>query len=197
MNLNKTSLVISAVNKSQYPQTNLREIALVGRSNVGKSSLINTIINRKNFARTSSSPGKTRTINFYDVDGKLFLVDLPGYGYANISKSQQEKWGEMIEGYLKTRENIACIILIIDIRHEPSKQDVQMYEWLKYFGYKTIIVCTKSDKVSKSEANRNINTIKKNLGLGENDTIIKFSSQTRIGRDELLEELLQYTDEMI
>ncbi len=197
MNLNRTSLAISAVNKNQYPQTNLPEIALVGRSNVGKSSLINTLINRRNFARTSSSPGKTRTINFYDIDGKIMLVDLPGYGYAKISKTEQDKWGEMIEEYLKIRENIAVIILIIDIRHEPSKQDIQMYQWLKYFGYKTIIVCTKSDKISKSEIVKNINTVKKTLALDIDDKVLSFSSQTKTGKEELWKEISGFIDEVL
>jgi len=185
MNFNNAYLKVIAVNKPQYPQPELPEIAFVGRSNVGKSSLINTLVNRKNLARTSGQPGKTRTINFYGIDEKLLFVDLPGYGYAKISKSEQEKWGEMIEGYLKDRANLASIIMIVDIRHDPSKQDIQMYEWLKYFGHNTLIVCTKSDKISKSEAIRNVLKIKKILNVPEDDKVIAFSAQTRQGKEEL------------
>ena len=185
MNFNNACLKVIAVNKPQYPQPQLPEIAFVGRSNVGKSSLINTLINRKNLARTSGQPGKTRTINFYEIDEKLIFVDLPGYGYAKISKSEQEKWGEMIEGYLKDRETLVSIIMIVDIRHDPSKQDIQMYEWLNYFGHNTIVVCTKSDKISKSEAIRNIFKIKKLLNMSEDDKVIAFSAQTRQGKEEL------------
>lgn len=185
MIVKNVELVISAVKESQYPSSEVLEVALVGRSNVGKSSLINTLINRKKYARTSSEPGKTRTINFYNLDDKLFLVDLPGYGYAKTSQKEKEKWGKMIETYLKTREQLACIVLLVDIRHEPSKDDIQMMEWLKYFNYGTIVVCTKADKISKTQVAKNIATIKKTLKLDQDDKIIAFSADNAQGKDEL------------
>lgn len=185
MNVNNASLLITAVKNSQFPELNLPEIAFVGRSNVGKSSLINTLINRKSLARTSGQPGKTRTINFYNIEDKLLFVDLPGYGYAKVSKEEQGKWSSMIEGYLKNRDQLICIVMIVDIRHEPTSLDIEMYEWLKYFGYKTIIVSTKADKVSKSFINQSIAKAKKILELGNDDKIIAFSAENRYGKEEL------------
>lgn len=185
MNVNNVSIEISAVRKEQYPNNTIPEIAFIGKSNVGKSSLLNIMVNRKKMARISCAPGKTRTINFFDVEGKLYFVDLPGYGYAKISKSEKEKWGDMIESYLQTRKQLVTILLLIDIRHDPGKNDIQMYEWLKHFGYNTIVVCTKSDKISKSQVYKNMAIIKKNLNLNSDDKIISFSSQTKQGKDEL------------
>lgn len=192
MNFNSAALVISAVSQAQYPNHIGLEIAFVGRSNVGKSSLINTIVNRKGLARTSSEPGKTRTINFYKIDEKLFFVDLPGYGYAKISKSEKEKWGKMIETYLKNREQLACIIMIVDIRHEPTKDDIQMFEWIKYYNYNTIIVCTKADKISRAEVSKNLERTKKILKLSNDNEIIAFSSQTRQGKENLISLIEKY-----
>ncbi len=187
MNVNNVELEAVAVKKEQYPTGDLFEVAFAGKSNVGKSSLINAMINRKALARTSGSPGKTRTINFYNVENVVRFVDLPGYGYARISKSEQEKWGKMIEGYLKNREPLKGIILLIDIRHEPGENDKMMYEWLKHYGHKIIIAATKSDKLKRSQINKHISIISKSLGLEKDDLIIPFSSENKSGKDELWE----------
>ena len=187
MNVNNVELEAVAVKKEQYPTGDLFEVAFAGKSNVGKSSLINAMINRKALARTSGSPGKTRTINFYNVENVVRFVDLPGYGYARISKSEQEKWGKMIEGYLKNRQPLKGIILLIDIRHEPGENDKMMYEWLKHYGHKIIIVATKSDKLKRSQINKHISIISKSLGLEKDDLIIPFSSENKSGKDELWE----------
>lgn len=185
MNVNNVSLASVAVKYSQYPTDEKMEIAFVGKSNVGKSSLINTLVNRKALARTSSNPGKTRTINFYNVEDKIYFVDLPGYGYAKVSKVEQEKWASMIESYLKKRKQLKYIIMLIDIRHEPSTNDILMYEWLKHYGFKIIIVATKSDKVKKNQLSKQLLSIKKSLELEEGELLLPFSSQTKEGKDEL------------
>ncbi len=185
MEVNNVSLTAVAVKASQYPIDGKIEIAFVGKSNVGKSSLINTLINRKALARTSSQPGKTRTINFYNVEDKLYFVDLPGYGYAKISKSEQEKWASMIESYLKKRKELKYIIMLIDIRHEPSKNDIMMYEWLKHYGFKIIIVATKKDKINKSQVSKHLSIIRKTLSLEEEQILLSFSSETKQGKQEL------------
>lgn len=187
MNVNNVSLETVAVKKEQYPETHLPEIAFVGKSNVGKSSLINAMINRKSLARTSQNPGKTRTINFYNVENALYFVDLPGYGYAKASKSEVAKWGKMIEDYLIKREELKSIILLIDIRHEPGANDVMMYDWLKHYDYNMVIAATKSDKLKKSQLNKHISMLARSLELSENDIIIPFSSETKSGKDELWE----------
>lgn len=185
MNVNNVSLASVAVKYSQYPTDEKMEIAFVGKSNVGKSSLINSLVNRKALARTSSNPGKTRTINFYNVEDKIYFVDLPGYGYAKVSKVEQEKWASMIESYLKKRKQLKYIIMLIDIRHEPSTNDILMYEWLKHYGFKIIIVATKSDKVKKNQLSKQLLSIKKSLELEEGELLLPFSSQTKEGKDEL------------
>lgn len=187
MNVNNVSLDCVAVKKEQYPEEIKPEIAFVGKSNVGKSSLINAMINRKALARTSSSPGKTRTINFYNVEELLYFVDLPGYGYAKISKSESEKWGKMIESYLLQRKQLKYIILLVDIRHEPGENDILMYEWLKHYNYNLIIAATKSDKLKRSQINKHINVIKNKLNLSNENIIIPFSSETKDGKDQLWE----------
>ncbi len=187
MNVNNVCLEAVAVKKTQYPDAGLPEVAFVGKSNVGKSSLINAMINRKALARTSGSPGKTRTINFYNVEDILMFVDLPGYGYAKASKSEQAKWGAMIEGYLMKREFLKGIILLIDIRHEPGENDKMMYEWLRHYGHKIIIAATKSDKLKRSQINKHLSVIVKSLGLEKEDIIIPFSSENKSGKDELWE----------
>lgn len=187
MNVNNVELLAVTAKKEQYPEIDFPEIAFVGKSNVGKSSLINCMINRKSLARTSSSPGKTRTINFYKVENTLLFVDLPGYGYARASKSEIEKWGKMIEEYLLKREQLKSIIMLIDIRHEPSENDRIMYDWLKHYGYKIIIVATKSDKLKRSQVNKNISMISKSLKLEKNEILIPFSSETKDGKDKLWE----------
>lgn len=182
MNVN---LEIVAVKSCQYPTDNKPEIAFVGKSNVGKSSLINTLIERRALARTSSQPGKTRTINFYNVENRLYLVDLPGYGYAKISKTEQQKWSIMVEQYLLNRQPLKYIVMLVDIRHEPSNNDKLMYEWLKHYGFKIIIVATKLDKISRNQTLKHISVIKKSLSLQPNDLLIPFSSETKQGKDEL------------
>ena len=185
MEVRNVSLETVAVSKNQYPESGLPEISFVGRSNVGKSSLINTMINRKALARTSKTPGKTRTINFYNVEDLLYFVDLPGYGYAKISRSESEKWGEMIENYLKGRDQLKAIIMLVDIRHEPTANDKMMYEWLKHYKHTVIIVATKIDKISKGSRDKYYSVIKKTLGLTQDDILIGFSSETKDGKDKL------------
>lgn len=189
MIIKKADLVAVAVKKDQYPKDDKKEIAFVGRSNVGKSSLLNLLANRKNLARVSGSPGKTRTINFYEINGDFRIVDLPGYGYAKLSKSEIEKWGEMIESYLQNREGLLKVVQLVDIRHVPSAQDVQMYEWLRYYGLDGIVVATKSDKVSRNQMAKYINIIKKTLALSPEDIIIPVSTLKRTGHDVLLDEI--------
>lgn len=170
---------------SQYPQINLKEIAFVGRSNVGKSSFINAFLNRKNLARTSSKPGKTRTVNFYNVNNDFRLVDLPGYGYAKVSKSEKEKWKEIIETYLSNRENLLEVILIVDIRHAPSKEDVIMYNWLLEYGFTGYVIATKMDKISKGRLNKHIKIIKETLKIKDSNLILPFSSESKSNLEKI------------
>ncbi len=172
---------------SQYPPDDLPEIAFAGRSNVGKSSLLNLITGRKSLARVSGSPGKTRTINFYRCDDRFRIVDLPGYGYANVSRSESEKWGDMVEGYLEKRKNLVKVIQLVDIRHKPGAQDVQMYEYLKYYGLDGIVIATKSDKEGSSRRTACLKLIRQTLGMEEDDIIIPVSALKRSGSEELLE----------
>lgn len=183
------TFVISAVNFNQYPDNDLPEIAFAGRSNVGKSSLINSLLNRKKLVKVSSSPGKTRTINFFIVNDELMLVDLPGYGYAAVSKTEKIKWSGMIESYLTKRKNLISVILLVDIRHEPSRDDVIMYDFIKHYNKKTMIVATKSDKISKNNLHKNLKVIENTLNLDENDVLIPYSSVNHIGRDLLWNEI--------
>ncbi|MGN0671181.1 MAG: ribosome biogenesis GTP-binding protein YihA/YsxC [Anaerovoracaceae bacterium] len=189
MKINKSDLEAVAVKPSQYPEPNLKEIAFAGRSNVGKSSLLNLLTGRKSLARVSGNPGKTRTINFYIINDEFRIVDLPGYGYARVSKSVSSDWGPMMEKYLSSRENLIKVIQLVDIRHAPSRQDVQMYEYLKYYGLDGIVAATKADKVSRNELSRNIAVIRKTLGMGKDDRVIPCSSLKRTGQDELLLEI--------
>lgn len=193
MKITSSEIVNSAVSPSQYPDDIKPEIALVGRSNVGKSSIINAMLNRKNLARISSSPGKTRTINFYLINNKFYFVDLPGYGYAKVSKSEKAKWGDMIETYLGDRKNLCGVILLVDIRHEPTEGDKMMYDWAKYYGYETIIVATKSDKISRGNYQKHFKIIREKLGMLPADKITPVSSLKKDGIDKLwsnLKELL-------
>lgn len=185
MNVNNVELIAVCGRKDQYPNTELPEVAFVGKSNVGKSSLINCMVNRKSLARTSQNPGKTRTINFYNIENIVHFVDLPGYGYARAAKSEIAKWGKMIEEYLLERSQLKSIILLIDIRHEPSDNDKIMYDWLKHYGYKIIIVTTKSDKLKRSQINKHISIISKSLQLDKEDLLVPFSSETKDGREKL------------
>jgi len=183
--------LISAVSKSQYPEGNLPEIAFAGRSNVGKSSLINSLLNRKNLVKVSSNPGKTRTINFFLVNEDLVLVDLPGYGYAAVSKAEKLKWASMIEEYLINRENLKSVVLLVDIRHKPTSDDKMMYDFIKHYRGRVIVVATKRDKISNNALFKNIKIIKETLGTDERDVIIPYSSENHSGREELWEEIMR------
>lgn len=185
MKVTKAEFVISAVGPNQYPDDALPEIALAGRSNVGKSSLINRMIGRKNLARTSSTPGKTQHLNYYRINDGLYFVDVPGYGYAKVSKSQREAWGKMIEKYLMERETLKLVILIVDLRHPPSKDDELMYDWLKAYELPVCVVATKADKVPKTRWPKHLKIIKEALVLRAGDPVILFSSEEGIGKDEL------------
>ncbi len=185
MKISESTFVISAVSPKQYPDENMPEIAMAGRSNVGKSSLINMLINRKKLARTSSVPGKTQTINFYDIDNKFRFADLPGYGYARVSKSQKSTWGKMIETYLKKRNNLLEVILLVDFRHKPSKEDQQMYQWILEFGFIGIVVATKADKIKNSQRKKQINLIKNTLQMPNDAPFIAISATQREGKYEM------------
>ncbi|MCA0755295.1 ribosome biogenesis GTP-binding protein YihA/YsxC [Paenibacillus sp. N4] len=187
MKITEAQFVISAVKPHQYPEDALPEIALAGRSNVGKSSLINKLILRKNLARTSSQPGKTQQLNYYRVNDMVYLVDFPGYGYAKVSKTQREQFGEMIEQYIRDREPLKLQLLVIDIRHEPSKQDQQMYHWLKHYEIPTCIVATKADKIPRSKWDKHIKMVKTTLEADPRDPVVLFSSETGLGREQLWE----------
>lgn len=192
MKINTIELIISAVRESQYPTDQKEEFLLVGRSNVGKSSFINTIINRKNYARTSSTPGKTQTLNFYKVNDDFYLVDAPGYGFAKVRNSLKKKFGLIMESYLKSRENLKMVFLLIDFRHKPTSDDIMMYDYLKYYNLPVTIICTKVDKVSKNNHSKNKNIIQKELNLPDNQNIILFSSVTKSGKNEVYEEIEKY-----
>mgnify|MGYP002567624768 FL=1 len=185
MQIESVNEPIIAVRRSQYPEDKKSEFLLVGRSNVGKSSFINTLIERKNFARTSSKPGKTQTLNFYKVNDAFYLVDVPGYGYASVSKDTQKKFGLMIEEYLKSRENLKHVFMLIDYRHKPTEDDVLMYEFLKYYNLDITIVATKYDKVGKNGRIKQDKLIKDTLKFDDNE-FITFSSVTKKGRTEVL-----------
>ena len=187
MQIEKVCEPIIAVRRSQYPTDNLSEFLLVGRSNVGKSSFINTLIERKNFAKTSSKPGKTQTLNFYLVNDSFYLVDVPGYGYASVSKDKQKKFGLMIEEYLKNRPNLKNVFLLIDYRHKPTEDDYLMYEFLKYYNLDITIVATKYDKISKNNRMKQDKLIKDTLKISEDDEFITFSTVTKKGRSEILD----------
>ena len=184
MKVTEAEIVISAVSKKQYPNEGLPEIALAGRSNVGKSSFINKLINRKNLARTSSKPGKTQTLNFYKINEAFYFVDVPGYGYAKVSKKEREKWGKMMEEYFQSRETLKAVLLITDVRHEPTRDDIQMYDFLKYYELPVIIVATKLDKVPKNKRAQHIKRTKQTLQIDSNDIVLPFSSETGEGKDE-------------
>lgn len=178
---------------SKLPENQLPEIAFAGKSNVGKSSLINGLMNRKSLARTSSQPGKTQTINFYNINEALYFVDLPGYGYAKVSESIKEKWGKMIENYLHRSKQLRAVFLLIDIRHEPSANDRNMYEWIRYNGYEPVIITTKLDKINRSQRTKHIKMIREGLGMPKEGLIFPFSAVTKDGRDEIWE----YIDSLV
>jgi GTP-binding protein len=170
---------------STLPENDKPEIAFAGKSNVGKSSLINALMNRKSLARTSSQPGKTQTINFYNINDRLYFVDLPGYGYAKVSQTVKEKWGKMIERYLKKSRQLKIIFLLLDIRHEPSENDRNMYEWILYQGFTPIIIATKLDKINRSQKDKQLKILREGLQMVPGTKIIPFSSQTKQGREEI------------
>jgi len=185
-------MVIKSVNletvcgiTSKLPENAHPEVAFAGKSNVGKSSLINALMNRKSYARTSSEPGKTQTINYYNINNALYYVDLPGYGYAKVSMTTKEKWGKMIERYLNRSAQLRCVFLLVDIRHEPSANDCQMYEWMVASGFHPVVVATKLDKISKGQVAHQVKLIRTTLGMRSGEIVIPFSATTKQGRDEI------------
>ncbi len=170
---------------STLPDNQLPEVAFAGKSNVGKSSLINSLMNRKSLARTSAQPGKTQTINFYNINEEIYLVDLPGYGYAKASEQEREKWGVMIENYLNSSEKLRAVFLLVDIRHKPSVNDKQMFQWMEYVGYDPIVIATKLDKIKRSQLDKQLKLIREGLEANKETIIVPFSAQTKQGRDTI------------
>lgn len=185
INPNEVDILISAVKPEQYPELDLPEVALSGRSNVGKSTFINSMIGRKNLARTSQQPGKTQTLNFFNIDNQLIFVDVPGYGYAKVSKKQREAFGKMIETYITTREALKLVIQLVDLRHPPTEDDVLMYDFLKYYDIPTLIIATKEDKIPKGKVQKHIKIIKEKLELESGDQIISYSSIEKKKQDQI------------
>ena len=194
MKISNVELSISAVRQSQYPVSSLPEFLIVGRSNVGKSSFVNTLINRKNYARTSSKPGKTQTLNFYKINDDFYFVDVPGYGYAITDKKTQMKFGKMIEDYVANREQLKEVFMLIDFRHKPSSDDILMYKYLKYYNLKFTVVATKIDKISFGQREKYKNIILNTLELQEGDKLVLFSSVTKDGKKEIYGEIEKYLD---
>ena len=189
MIVHNVELVISAVRPDQYPEDGLPEFALAGRSNVGKSSFINKMIGRKSMARISSKPGKTQTLNFYKIEEKLFYVDVPGYGYAKVSKTEREAWGKMIERYITDREQLKAVIQIVDLRHPPSRDDINMYDFMKHFGIPCIVIATKADKIPKGKWDKHKKIVRETLDMEKGDPLIVFSSETGLGKDAAWKEI--------
>lgn len=190
MRIKNSEFIISAVRRAQYPETGLPEVAFVGRSNVGKSSIINALTNRRHLAKVSQTPGKTRLINFFMINGdEFYLVDLPGYGYAKVSKKEKASWGNTIETYLTGREPLKRVILLVDSRHKPTGDDIQMHQWIKHFGYDEIVVATKSDKLSNNDLRKSEKIIRDTLELGKEDKLYFFSSLNKKGKDQLIDNL--------
>ncbi len=182
MNIHNVKFILSAVNKSQYPKANIPEVCFAGRSNVGKSTLINSLFNRKQLAKVSGTPGKTRHINFFEVDEKCHIVDLPGYGYARVSESEKQRWGKMIDEYLTARKQLKAVIIIVDSRHKPTADDAMMCDWVKQSGFEPIVIASKADKLKASERVPNVERIKEVLEI---DDCILYSGETHEGRDEV------------
>ena len=191
MKIRSSEITMSAVHRHQYPTDGIPEIALAGRSNVGKSSLTNALLNRRNFARTSSTPGKTRTINFYLINNEFFFVYLPWYLYAKVAKSEKDKWGQVMERYLQDRDELCAIFLLVDIRHEPTADDKMMYDWIKYYGYDCVVVATKADKISRGQYLKHLSVIRKKLQLEKDEKIIPVSSSKKTGIEELWSEIVE------
>lgn len=192
MKINHVELVISAVSQQQYPDDSLPEIAVAGRSNVGKSTFINKMVQRKNLVRTSGKPGKTRTLNFYKLNDAFYFVDVPGYGYAKVSKMERAKWGEMMEEYFQTRKNLNLVVLITDIRHQPTQQDIQMYQYLTYYQLPVLVIATKLDKLKKHLINQHIKQIQQAFTQIPDDMFIPFSAVTGEGTDEAWQMIKNY-----
>ncbi|MBD8068872.1 ribosome biogenesis GTP-binding protein YihA/YsxC [Bacillus sp. PS06] len=184
MKVTQAEIIISAVKPEQYPDTDLPEFALAGRSNVGKSSFINKMIARKALARTSSKPGKTQTLNFYLINEMLHFVDVPGYGYAKVSKTERAAWGKMIETYLTRRDQLRAVVQIVDLRHAPSSDDVMMYDFVKHHNIPVIVIATKADKIPKGKWEKHLKVVKQTLNFDPNDQIVVFSSETGLGKDQ-------------
>lgn len=195
MRIKQSDFICSAVTLNQYPEDKVFEVAFVGRSNVGKSSLINTLTNRRKLVKVSGVPGKTRLINFFLINNKYNFVDLPGYGYAKVSKTEKAKWGKIMEEYLVNRENLEKIILLLDSRHKPTADDVLMYEWINHYNIEPVIVATKIDKLKRSEINKNLKVIRDTLNLSKDQKIFQFSSLKKSGIEELLEEIFNGVEE--
>lgn len=195
MEIKTSEFITSAVTKNQYPQDSRMEFAFVGRSNVGKSSLINTLTNRRKLAKVSGTPGKTRLVNFFLMNNTFYFVDLPGYGYAKVSKVEKATWGGMIEAYLGNRLQLKKVVLLVDSRHKPSTDDVLMYQWIKHFGYKVVIVGTKKDKLTKNELAKSDKMIRETLGLEKEERIVYFSSLKKEGKEDLLEAIFEGIEE--
>lgn len=193
MQVNQVELTISAVEAAQYPQGSDPEIALVGRSNVGKSSLTNVLINRRNFAHTSSQPGKTQTLNFYHVDDRLFFVDVPGYGFAKVSKKERERFGQMIEEYLTSRKQLRGVIMLVDARHQPTEDDVMMYQYLHYYQLPTLVVATKIDKVKSRQRAKLKKAIINKLQLQDGDSLLTFSAVKQQGKEQVWQWISKHT----
>jgi GTP-binding protein len=185
LNLNNARYELTAVKPDQYPAGNMPEVVLAGRSNVGKSSIINTLLNRKNLARVSSEPGKTRGINFYNIDDAFYLVDLPGYGYAKTSKGQKMSWGGMMENYLNQRPQLALVLLLVDIRHTPSKEDKIMFDWIEAHAAPHLVIASKMDKISRGQVAARLQDIRNTLGMAKDESVIPYSSETGYGKDEI------------
>lgn len=192
MKVTSSDIVISAVKPEQYPTAQIPEFALAGRSNVGKSSFINKMINRKNLARTSSKPGKTQTLNFYIINEALHFVDVPGYGYAKVSKSERDAWGRMIETYFTSREQLRAAILVVDLRHPPTKDDIAMYEFLKHYDLPRIVIATKADKIPKGKWQKHLKITRQTLNMGKEDELLLFSGETGEGKDQAWAVLKKY-----
>ena len=189
MRIKQSEFITSAVKREQYPLDNRIEVAFVGRSNVGKSSIINSLTNRKKLAKVSGTPGKTRLVNFFLINNDFYLVDLPGYGYAKVSKSEKDSWGKTVEMYLTDREQLKRVVLLVDSRHKPSGDDIIMYEWFNHFGYNVVVVATKSDKLTKNDLKKSEKVIKETLKLSSEDKLYFFSSLNKEGKDVLIDNL--------
>jgi len=189
MEIKQAEFIISAAQKIQFPANNMAEIAFVGRSNVGKSSLINSLTNRRKLVKVSSTPGKTRLVNFFMINNEFYFVDLPGYGYAKVSKSQLKDWAVTVENYLVGRRQLVKVVLLVDSRHKPTNDDITMYEWIKHYNYKCMVVATKSDKITKNEKIKNEKIIRHTLKMDDDEKIYFFSSLTKAGKQEVLDNL--------